>query len=118
MAYIGGAPAAGCLFCLARSAGDDPRHLVLHRGSHAFLILNAYPYTPGHLMAVVNRHVATVPEASDVELTETMRLVGTATTVLRAEYRAEGFNIGINEGRVLPESLDATWRRLRSRLGA
>ncbi len=148
MAYVGGVAAAGCIFCAARS-GDDRKHLVLHRAPHAFLILNAYPYTPGHVMAVVNRHVGTLAEATDAELGETMRLVGAATTVLRAEYRAEGFNIGVNQGRVagagvedhlhvhvvprwpgdvnfmavlgevrvLPESLEATWERVRGRLG-
>lgn len=60
MAYVGGAAAADCMFCAA-GAGDDRNHLVLHRAPHAFLILNAYPYTPGHVMAVVNRHAAPSP---------------------------------------------------------
>ncbi len=149
MAYVGGATAAGCIFCAALSGGDDRKHLVVHRAPHAFLILNAYPYTPGHVMAVVNRHVGTVADASDTELVEAMRLIGVATAALRAEYHAQGFNIGINQGRVagagvedhlhlhvvprwsgdvnfmpvlgevrvLPESLDATWERLRSQFG-
>jgi ATP adenylyltransferase len=148
MAYVGGgAASAGCIFCNA-VGGDDRKHLVLRRGSRAFLILNAYPYTPGHVMAVVGRHVATVAQAAAEELAEVMQLVGLATTTLRAEYRSDGFNIGINEGqvagagvedhlhvhvvprwtgdtnfmpvlgevRVLPEALDATYGRLRSRL--
>jgi ATP adenylyltransferase len=150
MAYVGGTAATpGCIFCNAFHSGDDRRQLVLSRSAHAFLILNAYPYTPGHLMAVVSRHVATVAEATSEELAETMRLVGVATRTLAAEYRAEGFNIGINQGRpagagiedhlhihvvprwtgdtnfvpvlgevrVLPEALEATWERLRRRLG-
>jgi ATP adenylyltransferase len=102
MAYVGGGGAVPtpCIFCHALGDADDRRRLVLARGALAFLILNAYPYTPGHLMSVVNRHVATVAEATGDELAEAMRLVGRATTSLRAEYRSDGFNIGINQGRV------------------
>jgi ATP adenylyltransferase len=100
MAYVGRTGAtAGCIFCSALGQADDRGSLVLTRGAHAFLLLNAYPYTPGHLMAVVNRHVGTVAEATAEELAESMRLVGVATRVLAGEYRAEGFNIGINQGR-------------------
>ncbi|HET9490450.1 MAG TPA: HIT domain-containing protein [Methylomirabilota bacterium] len=149
MAYVGGStPTTGCIFCNALTADDDPRHLVLVRRPAAFLILNAYPYTPGHLMAALNRHVGTVGEATAEELAQAMQLVAVATSALVTEYRAEGFNIGLNQGRVagagitdhlhvhvvprwqgdsnfmpvlgdvrvLPEALDATWQRLRSRL--
>jgi ATP adenylyltransferase len=101
MAYVGGAGApAGCIFCTAAAAEDPARHLVLHRGDLAFLILNAFPYTPGHLMAVINRHVSTLSEATAGERGEMMALAARATEALSAEYRAEGFNIGINQGRV------------------
>jgi ATP adenylyltransferase len=101
MAWIGapGAP-AGCVFCIARDGRDDRGTYVLHRGEHAYLILNAYPYASGHLMAVVNRHVGTLAEAQTVELADMMRLVQRAVAALAAEYRAEGFNIGMNQGRV------------------
>jgi ATP adenylyltransferase len=101
MAWIGGArPAAGCVFCNAREGSDDRASLVLLRGTHAFLILNAYPYAPGHLMAVTNRHVAALVDAQPVELAEAMTLVQRAVAALKAEYRAEGFNVGLNQGRV------------------
>jgi ATP adenylyltransferase len=101
MAYVGGSrPSSSCIFCQARAADDDPKHLVLLRASGAFLILNAYPYTPGHLMAALDRHVGTVGEATTEELAQVMRLVARATTALTAEYQAEGFNIGLNQGRV------------------
>jgi ATP adenylyltransferase len=101
MAYVGGAGApAGCLFCTALAGEDDARAYVVCRRSTAFLILNAYPYTPGHLMAVPNRHVGTLAEATVEELGATMALAAEATRALTAEYRAEGFNIGINQGRV------------------
>ena len=149
MAWIRGSrPAAGCVFCTARDGVDDRTSLVLLRGAHAFLILNAYPYAPGHLMAVTNRHVAAVGEAQPEELTDAMTLVQRGVAALSLEYRAEGFNVGLNQGRVagagiedhlhmhvvprwggdhnfmtvvgdtrvLPETLDATWERLKGRL--
>ena len=75
-------PAAGCVFCLARDGTDDRASLVLHRRQHAFLILNAFPYAPGHLMAVTNRHVAAVGEAQPEELTDAMTLVQRAVAAL------------------------------------
>ena len=150
MAWIGASRVpAGCVFCNARDGGDDHETHLLERSEHAFLILNAYPYASGHLMAVVNRHVATVGEAGPAELGDVMRLVQRAVAALSVEYRAEGFNIGWNQGRaagagiedhlhvhvvprwngdsnfvsvlgetrVLPETLTATWERLRGRLG-
>ena len=101
MAWIRGAhPAAGCVFCNARDGADDRASLVLLRGPHAFLVLNAYPYTPGHLMAVTNRHVGALGEARPEELTDAMTLVQRAASALSLEYRAEGFNVGLNQGRV------------------
>jgi ATP adenylyltransferase len=101
MAYVGGSvPSGGCIFCAALAADDDRKHLVLLRSPGAFLILNAHPYTPAHLMVVVDRHIATLAAATAEERAQLMQLVVVATTALTAEYRADGFNIGINEGRV------------------
>jgi len=101
MTYVGGSSAAvGCVFCTALAASDDAKYLILQRTSRAFLILNAYPYTPGHLMAVINRHVGTLADAGAEELADAMALAGLATGALTEEYRAEGFNIGVNQGRV------------------
>jgi ATP adenylyltransferase len=100
MSYVSGARApAGCIFCTAPSAGDDRGQLVLQRGDHGYLILNAYPYAAGHLLAVVYRHIASLAEATREELTDLMTLVTTATKLLEDEYRAEGFNVGLNQGR-------------------
>jgi ATP adenylyltransferase len=151
MAYVSAAPGetSGCFLCDARASTDDRRHLVVARGERAFLMLNAYPYASGHLMAVIHSHVGTLERAQGAELDEAFGLVRDATAALGAEYRAEGFNIGINQGRVagagspdhlhvhvvprwagdmnfmpvlgevrvLPETLDRTWERLRGRLG-
>jgi ATP adenylyltransferase len=102
MSYVAsaGAPDAPCVFCSALAAGDDRRALILRRGRHAFLILNAFPYAPGHLMAMPIRHVAKVEDATPDELAETMALVQESVRALTAGYKPDGFNIGMNLGRV------------------
>ena len=101
MSYVsgaGGRPA--CVFCAAVAAGDDRRTLIVHRGKLAFLILNAFPYASGHLMAAITRHGVSLPDATPAELTEAMQLVQTAIGALRRTYHPDGFNVGVNEGRV------------------
>jgi ATP adenylyltransferase len=143
------APIAGCVFCSARDGQDDRASLLLQRSEHAFLILNSFPYAPGHLMAVIKRHTGALVEAGVAELSDAMQLVQRAVTALTAEYRPDGFNVGLNQGRaagagiddhlhihvvprwsgdsnfisvlddtrVLPETLEQTWERVRGRLG-
>jgi ATP adenylyltransferase len=102
MSYVAsaGSPDAACVFCAALAAGDDRRSLILRRGQRAFLILNAYPYATGHLMAMPFRHVARVEDATPEELAETMTLAQQAMRALDAGYHPDGFNLGINQGRV------------------
>lgn len=100
MAYVAGPRApGGCVLCAAPNTGDDRAQLVLSRGAHGYLILNAYPYASGHLMAVLYRHVSTLAEATGEELAELMTLATRATTALGVEYGAEAFNVGLNQGR-------------------
>src|SRR6266404_1480815 len=90
----------GCIFCTALASGDDAQALIVCRGKLAFLILNAYPYASGHLMASLNRHGRSLVDASAAELQETMELTQRAMRALQATYRPHGFNVGVNEGRV------------------
>ncbi len=100
MGYVAGPrPPGGCVLCEAPSTGDDRARFLLLRGTHGYLILNTYPYAGGHLMAVLYRHIATLAEATGDELAELMMLTARATTLLDAEYGAEGFNVGLNQGR-------------------
>jgi ATP adenylyltransferase len=102
MSYVssaGGAETA-CVFCKALASDDDRRALILHRGHRAFLILNAFPYASGHLMAVVTRHIATMEAATPDELAEAMTLIRNGILALTAAYRPDGFNVGLNQGRV------------------
>ena len=151
MAWIGAAkaPRTSCVFCDALSCGDDRGQLVLVRSSHAYLLLNAFPYASGHLMVAVNRHVSALTDVRTDELTDAMALVQRSVAALDHEYRPDGYNIGLNQGRaagagiadhlhvhvvprwagdsnfistvadvrVLPETLEQTWTRLRSRFG-
>jgi ATP adenylyltransferase len=73
--------------------------MVLVRGEHAFVMLNAFPYTNGHLMVAPVRHTADMNDLSDEELLEVMHLVRESVNLLREAYRPDGFNIGINLGR-------------------
>jgi ATP adenylyltransferase len=102
MSYVStaGGPEAACVFCSALTAGDDRRALILHRGTLAFLILNAFPYASGHLMAVITRHVGSIETATAEELGEAMALIQKGTLALDAAYRPDGFNVGVNQGRV------------------
>jgi len=151
MAYVSGdQPTPGCLFCTALLALDDPKHRILDRASRAFLILNAFPYASGHLMAATNRHVASPEDLEDEEHLDLMRVTRRGLGALRAAYRPEGFNLGVNIGRaagagveghlhlhivprwtgdtnfmpvvgsvkVMPESLDETFRRLLPHLAS
>ncbi|MBI2152500.1 MAG: HIT domain-containing protein [Candidatus Rokubacteria bacterium] len=99
--YVGAADRTnGCLFCDALASSDDRKALVLLRRPLAFLILNAFPYASGHLMAALTRHVGTIGEATPAELGLAMALVQTAMRALDRAYHPDGYNVGLNQGRV------------------
>jgi ATP adenylyltransferase len=82
----------------AARASDDAAHLVITRRKNAFLMMNRYPYTVGHLMAVPYRKIADPAELGDNEIVELWNLVTHAQDLLRAATKAQGFNIGLNLG--------------------
>ena len=87
-----------CLFCRLRDETTDEENLVLARTEYALLMLNAYPYTNGHLMAAPLRHTADFATLTPVEMGEVMSLVQHGITALHAIYRPHGFNVGANLG--------------------
>ena len=100
LAYVTGASAVdACVFC--RVAGQDELRdpLIVHDGRSAFVILNLYPYSSGHVMVVPRRHIATLAEASSDELAEMIVLARCAEIVLTEAYAPNGLNLGINVGR-------------------
>ena len=91
-------PAVECLFCgLFRSDPDDAQ--VVARGEHAYAVLNAFPYTSGHLMVVPNRHEARLECLDAEEAQSVMTMMQHATLAVRAAYAPEGINLGMNLGR-------------------
>ncbi len=89
----------GCIFCRALRLGDDREALILYRGRTHFIILNRYPYNPGHLMIAPLRHTAAFERARPAAAAEMAELLKLALRVLRAHYRPQGFNVGMNLGR-------------------
>jgi ATP adenylyltransferase len=145
MAYIQGKnKEAGCVFCTEAGKLDDPENLIVKRGQRAYIILNRYPYTSGHLLVVPYDHQPTLSDLDAETRAELMELVNEGILVLESIYKPQGFNVGINIGeaagagitghihmhivprwggdtnfisslgntRVLPESLEETYRRL------
>jgi ATP adenylyltransferase len=134
-----------CIFCALPEAGDDEASLILERGKLAFVILNKYPYNPGHLMTVPFRHVAGYEALTPDEHADIALLTVRAMAALKAAYGPQGYNVGVNQGRVagagivdhihihvvprwggdtnfmtsvgevkvLPETLDVTYSKLR-----
>jgi ATP adenylyltransferase len=88
----------GCVFCEAQGMPDGPGNLILHRGQQAFVILNRYPYTSGHLMVVPYTHEASLEGLQPIERSEMMELATQLMSLLSKEYNAQGFNIGVNVG--------------------
>lgn len=89
---------AGCIFVELPNQDNDEENLILHRGEHAFVIMNRYPYTNGHLMVAPYRHTADLGELSDAELLEIHQLVVKCTQWITRAYRPQGFNVGVNLG--------------------
>jgi ATP adenylyltransferase len=82
----------------AGRASDDAAHLVITRRKNAFLMLNRYPYTVGHLMAVPYRKTSELSSLGENEVAELWQLAVHAQRLLRAAVKAQGFNIGLNLG--------------------
>ncbi len=148
MTYLVGAdrPSAipGCIFCNKLNHPAEAEY-ILCVGQQAYITLNKFPYSNGHLLLVPNAHVASLEDLETNTLTELMTLATRSLAVLRAAYRPDGFNLGANLGqaagagiaehvhlhivprwsgdtnfmpivgetRVLPETLDQTYARLK-----
>lgn len=135
----------GDIFLDLPAENNDTQNLIVHRGEHAFVMLNAFPYTNGHMMVAPYRQIADIVDLNDEELLEINQLVAKAVGWIRTVYRPDGFNIGVNMGsaagagipvhihwhivprwngdtnfmtsigqvRVMPETLDQSYLRLR-----
>lgn len=88
-----------CVFCEEVLTEKSDPDLVIHRGDHAFVVMNLYPYTEGHLMVVPYRHVAALAELEPAELAEATRLLQRAERALETALGARRLHVGINIGR-------------------
>jgi ATP adenylyltransferase len=137
-----------CIFCEVLEADDDEKVRIAHRGQHCFVILNTYPYTPGHVMIVPYEHLDELQKLAPEAAQEMMALSQRIEGVLRRLYKPDGVNLGMNIGkaagagvaghihmhalprwfadanfvsvigetRMLPETLDVTWSRMKEAL--
>lgn len=92
------AAAAGCIFCDKASQSDDNANLIVHRGLHAFVLLNLFPYNNGHLMVAPYQHTADLSVLDDAATFEIMALVKQAQAALQTVCHPQGYNVGMNLG--------------------
>jgi ATP adenylyltransferase len=98
--YILGKKPGSCVFCIKKGRDYMKRHLILHESAHAMIIMNKYPYAPGHLMVIPKRHLRDLRELSPEELLDLFEQVRSAITALEKALKPQGFNIGANLGKV------------------
>ena len=89
----------GCILCEKPEQNKDALNYILYRGDKNFIILNSYPYNPGHLMVAPYRHVTNLEELTEEERHEHFEIVTRSIRVLRQVFNPGGFNIGINVGK-------------------
>jgi ATP adenylyltransferase len=136
-----------CVFCAASRRGDDKAAWIVHRAASCFVILNAYPYTSGHVMVVPYEHADQLQKIPLKAAQEMMELTQKLEGILRDLYHPDGLNVGMNIGkaagagvaghihmhvlprwvadanfmsvigetRVLPEDLETTYTRIKSK---
>ena len=98
--YIKGAKPDECIFCVGAESDDDREKYVVRRGEYCFAMLNAFPYNNGHLMISPYRHLPSLEELNEHELLELMTLTQESIAALRSAYAPEGFNLGVNQGKI------------------
>ena len=96
--YIRSPKHNGCIFCDFPKENRDEERLILYRGKHAFVIMNNYPYNPGHVMIAPYRHVGEWEELTDEELLDIMKLSQLTIKALKRAMKPQGFNMGVNIG--------------------
>jgi len=98
--YIQKAKESRCILCQKPKENNDEANFILYRGQHNFVILNTFPYNPGHLMVAPYRHIANLPDLTDEEVKEHCDIVKKSIGLLTETLNPAGFNIGLNIGKV------------------
>ena len=96
----------GCILCEKPEEDKDEQNYILYRGDKNFIILNSYPYNPGHLMVAPYRHTGNLEELTGEERNEHFEMVSRAIRALREAFNPGGFNIGANIGKVAGTGID------------
>ena len=104
--YIESEKPKGCILCDKPKEKNDTGNYILYRGKGNFVILNSYPYNPGHLMIASYRHVASLEGLTKEELHEHFEIVSRGVSILKQVFKPAGFNIGINMGRIAGAGID------------
>jgi ATP adenylyltransferase len=98
--YIRAEKPAGCILCDKPKETKDRKNYILFRGKKNFIMLNCYPYNPGHLLVAPYRHIGSLEELTEAERNEHYELVSRSIIVLKKVLKPAGFNLGANLGRV------------------
>ena len=107
MQYIRNADKSkNCILCDKPAEKSDETNYILYRGQYNYILLNAFPYTPGHLMVAPYRHTGNLNDLSAEESAEHVKLVQLGVRLLSEEAHPDGFNLGMNLGRVAGAGLD------------
>jgi len=93
-------PPPGCIFCTQPAAERDDEYHIIYRGEYCFMMLNLYPYSNGHLMIAPYQHIGALEEFDPATLNELMAQAQLALKALRHAMKPDGFNMGINQGKV------------------
>ena len=104
--YILSEKSDGCILCEKPREDKDVENYLLYRGEKNFILLNSYPYNPGHLLVAPYRHIANLEELTAEERNEHFELVSRSIKVLREVFNPGGFNIGANIGKVAGAGID------------
>ncbi|MFC1904561.1 HIT domain-containing protein [Chloroflexota bacterium] len=104
--YIEAETPEGCILCEKPKENNDAGNYILYRGDKNYVIMNLYPYTPGHLMIVLYRHIASLDELTEEERHEHFEIVSRSVNILRQVFNPGGFNIGINMGKAAGAGID------------
>jgi ATP adenylyltransferase len=91
---------SGCIFCDKPAQQEDKANLIVHRGKTAFVLMNLFPYNNGHLMIAPYKHTSSLADLDDEARLEIMSLSCEAQRALETAFRPEGYNLGMNLGKV------------------
>ncbi len=97
--YIQSEKTGGCFLCEKQNE-DDGEALILVRSERCYVLLNAYPYNPGHVIVAPYRHEGELEKLDDDELADSSRLQQRTIEALKEAMNPDGFNLGVNLGRV------------------